>query len=252
MSNTEFATEKKAFFDLENLNISVIDQALAKAELNKNNSEISNAKEMLTVFANEVVNEKMEFKKTISHMISQRIADIDSVLTAQINEIIHNPEFQKLEASWKGVQNLVKFSEPDEKLKIRILDVTKEDILSDADSAPQFDESGLFKLVYENEYGTFGGTPYGLLVGDFTFGRGIEDIECLKAISGVAAAAHAPFIDAVSPELFNLNEFDELDKPKHLGKLFNTAQFGAWEHFRGLEDSKYVTLTLPRVIMREP
>lgn len=252
MSKTEFATESKTFFNLEDLNISVIDQAIAKADLNKNASEISNAKDMLTVFANEVVSEKMEFKKTISHMISQRIADIDAVLTAQINEIIHNSEFQKLEASWKGVQNLVKFAEPDDKLKIRILDVTKEDILSDADSAPQFDESGLFKLVYENEYGTFGGTPYGLLVGDFTFGRSIEDIECLKAISGVAAAAHAPFIDAVNPELFNLNSFDELDKPKHLGKLFNTAQFGAWEHFRGLEDSKYVTLTLPRVIMREP
>jgi len=252
MSKTEFATETKSYFDLENLNIPILDQALAKSELNKNDQQINNAKDMLTVFAKEVVNEKMEFKKTITHMISQRIADIDAILTSQINEIIHNPEFQKLEASWKGIQNLVKFSEPDEKLKIRILDVTKEDILNDADSAPQFDETGLFKLVYEQEYGTFGGTPYGLLVGDFTFGKGIEDIECLKAISSVAAAAHTPYIDAVSHELFNINSFNDLDKPRHLGKLFNTAEFAAWGHFRSLEDSKYVTLTLPRVIMREP
>ncbi|WP_397600026.1 type VI secretion system contractile sheath large subunit [Silvanigrella sp.] len=252
MSSTEFATETKSFFDLENLDYPILDQALAKSELNKNDQQINNVKDMLTVFATEVVNEKMEFKKTITHMISQRIADIDEALTLQINEIIHNYEFQKLEATWKGLHNLVKFSEPDDKLKVRILDVTKEDILSDADSAPQFDESGLFKLVYENEYGTFGGTPYGLLLGDFTFGKGIEDIECLKAISSVAAAAHAPFIDAASHELFNINSFDDLDKPKQLSKLFNTAEFASWGHFRALEDSKYVSLTLPRVIMREP
>ncbi|WGL59198.1 type VI secretion system contractile sheath large subunit [Pigmentibacter sp. JX0631] len=252
MSNTEFATETKSFFDLENGQSSVIEQLLNKSDLNKNDQQITNAKDMLTVFAKEVVNEKMEYKKTISHMISQRIADIDAILSEQINEIIHNPQFQKLEASWKGVQNLVKFAEPDDKLKIRVLDVTKEDILADADAAPQFDESGLFKLVYEQEYGTFGGSPYGLLVGDYTFGKGIEDIECLKAVSSVAAAAHAPFIDAASHELFNINAFDEIDKPKHLGKLFNTAEYGSWNQFRSLEDSKYVTLTLPRVIMREP
>ncbi|MGY3803917.1 type VI secretion system contractile sheath large subunit [Pigmentibacter ruber] len=252
MSNTEFATETKSFFDLENGQSSVIEQLLNKSDLNKNDQQITNAKDMLTVFAKEVVNEKMEYKKTISHMISQRIADIDAILSEQINEIIHNPQFQKLEASWKGVQNLVKFAEPDDKLKIRVLDVTKEDILADADAAPQFDETGLFKLVYEQEYGTFGGSPYGLLVGDYTFGKGIEDIECLKAISSVAAAAHAPFIDAASHELFNINSFDEIDKPKHLGKLFNTAEYGSWNQFRSLEDSKYVTLTLPRVIMREP
>lgn len=252
MSTTEFATETKSFFDLEGGQSTVIEQLLNKSELNKNDQQINNAKDMLTIFAKEVVNEKMEFKKTISHMISQRIADIDAALSAQINEIIHNAEYQKLEASWKGVQNLVKFAEPDEKLRIRVLDVTKEDILADADSAPQFDESGLFKLVYEQEYGTFGGSPYGLLVGDFTFGKGIEDIECLKAISSVAAAAHAPFIDAASHETFNINSFDEIDKPKHLGKLFNTAEYGSWNQFRSLEDSKYVTLTLPRVIMREP
>lgn len=252
MSNTEFATGTKSFFDLENGQSSVIEQLLNKSDLNKNDQQITNAKDMLTVFAKEVVNEKMEYKKTISHMISQRIADIDAILSEQINEIIHNPQFQKLEASWKGVQNLVKFAEPDDKLKIRVLDVTKEDILADADAAPQFDETGLFKLVYEQEYGTFGGSPYGLLVGDYTFGKGIEDIECLKAISSVAAAAHAPFIDAASHELFNINSFDEIDKPKHLGKLFNTAEYGSWNQFRSLEDSKYVTLTLPRVIMREP
>lgn len=253
MSVTSKAAMKtESFFNLEDLTLPILDQALAKSELNKNDQQKNNAKEMLTIFADEVISEKMEFKKTISHMISERIANIDAILTEQINEIIHNPEFQKLEASWRGLYNLVKFAEPDEKLKVRMLDVTKEDILSDADSAPEFDESGLFKLVYENEYGTFGGTPYGLLVGDYSFGKGIEDVECMKAISHVAAAAHAPFIAAAHHELFNINTFEDLDKPKHLGRLFNTAEYAGWGHFRSLEDSKYVTLTLPRVIMREP
>jgi type VI secretion system protein ImpC len=249
---TEVATKTESFFNLEDLTLPVLDQALAKSQLNKNDQQKNNAKEMFTVFADEVISEKMAFKKTISHMISERVADIDVILTDQINEIIHNPEFQKLEASWRGLHNLVKFAEPDEKLKIRMLDVTKEDILSDSDSAPEFDESGLFKLVYENEFGTFGGTPYGLLVGDYSFGKGMEDVECMKAISHVAAAAHAPFIAAASHEIFNINAFEDLDKPKHLGRLFNTAEYAAWGHFRALEDSKYITLTLPRVIMREP
>ncbi|APJ05086.1 EvpB family type VI secretion protein [Silvanigrella aquatica] len=245
-------TQTETYFNLEDLTKPVLEQALAKSELNKNEEQKNNAKDMLTVFADEVLSEKMAYKKTISHMISERVADIDAILTEQINEIIHNAEFQKLEASWRGLNNLVKFSEPDDQLKIRILDVTKEDILSDSDSAPEFDETGLFKLVYEQEYGTFGGAPYGLLVGDYSFGKSIEDVECMKAISHVAAAAHAPFIAAASHEIFNINSFEDLDKPKHLGRLFNTAEYGSWANFRSQEDSKYVTLTLPRVIMREP
>jgi type VI secretion system protein ImpC len=249
---TETSTDVKTFFNLENPSVSLMEQALEKSDLNKNDQQKNNAKEMLTVFADEIISEKMAFKKTISYMISERIADIDSILTEQVNEIIHHPEFQKLEASWRGLHSLVKYAEPDEKLKIRLLDVTKEDILKDADTASEFDDTGLFNLVYENEYGTFGGTPYGLLLGDYTFGKSIEDIECLKAISSVAAAAHTPFIDAAHHELFNINSYEDLSKPKHLGRLFSTAEFAAWGHFRALEDSKYVTLTLPRVIMRPP
>ncbi len=249
---TDLAIKTNSFFNLEDVNISVIDQALTISNLNKNEEQKNNAKEMLTVFADEVISDRMTYKKNISHMISERIADIDALLSEQINEIIHNQEFQKLEASWRGLQSLVKFAEPDDKLHIRVLDATKEDILKDSESAAEFDESGLFKLVYENEYGTFGGTPYGLLVGDYSFGKGLEDIECLKAISKVASAAHAPFVAAASSELFNIKSFEDLDKPRHLGRLFNSAEYGSWQSFRELEDSKYVTLTLPRVIMRHP
>jgi type VI secretion system protein ImpC len=250
MTESQVNTEKN--IDLENHQENILDQALVSANLNKSSEQIGNAKDMLVLFADEVISERMFFKKNVSNMISQRIADIDEILTSQVNEIIHNSEFQKLEASWRGLHNLVKFSEPDEALKIAILDATKEDIMSDADSAPEFDETGLFKLVYENEYGTFGGTPFGLLVGDYTFGKGLEDIACMKAISAVAAAAHAPFIAAAEHELFNINGFEDLDKPKHLAKLFQTAEYGTWNSFRSQEDSKYLTLTLPRVIMREP
>lgn len=252
VKNTQTLVQEQTILDLDDENISVLEKTLAVTNLNKSESQINNAKSMLNTFADEVLSEKMAFKKSISHMISQRIAEIDEVLTEQINEIIHNSEFQKLEASWRGLQSLVKFAEPDDKLRIRLLDVSKQDILKDAENSAEFDETGLFKLVYEHEYGTFGGAPFGALVGDYSFGKGIEDIECLKAISHVAAAAHAPFLAAADCELFNINSFEDLDKPKHLGKLFNSAEYGAWQNFRSLEDSKYITLTLPRVIMREP
>ena len=132
-------------------------------------------------------------KKNISNAITKRIADIDEMLTAQINAILHNPEFQKLEASWQGLYQLVRFAEPDTELKINVLDATKGDILADAESAADFDDTALFKMVYEHEYGTFGGTPYGLLVSDYSFDKTQEDIETLKAISKVAAAGHTPF-----------------------------------------------------------
>lgn len=230
----------------------IIDKVLEYGNMTRDDDQKQYAKQMLSVFADEFVNQKMHLKKDVSRMISERVAQIDQLLTEQINEILHNPEFQKLEASWRGVHQLVESTQGDDQMQVRVLDVTKEDILADAEASAEFDQSGLFKLVYENEYGTFGGQPYGMLVGDYYFGRGVEDIACLKAISQVAAAAHAPFISAASPEAFNIDNFQDLHKPKSLEKLFNSAEFGAWNKFRSLDESKYVCLTLPRTVMRLP
>jgi type VI secretion system protein ImpC len=185
-------------------------------------------------------------------MINSRIAQIDELLTGQLNEIIHDEEFQTLESSWKGLNYLVMNSETGTQLKLRLLNATKSDLLKDLEKATEFDQSALFKKIYEEEYGTFGGHPFGLLVGDYYFGRHPQDMALLEKISNVAAAAHAPFISAASPKLFDMDSFTELGTPRDLAKSFETTELIKWRSFRDSEDSRYVTLLLPHVLMRLP
>src|SRR5690606_34927435 len=135
-------------------------------------------------------------------------------------------------------------------LKIKVLNVSKKELLRDLQRAPEFDQSALFKKVYEEEYGVFGGAPFGALLGDYEFGRGGQDIELLEKVAQVAAAAHAPFLTATSPEMFNLESFTQLDAPRDLAKIFDTTEYAKWKAFRDSEDSRYVALTAPRMLLR--
>lgn len=237
-------------FDSAHSSVDVTNKAIQLSRLDRNEAQRLHADEMIRLFASESAQGGLNVQKNISNAITKRIADLDALLEAQINEILHHPEYQKLEASWQGLNALVRFAEPDTELKINLLDAKKEDILADADSAADFDDSALFKMVYEHEFGTYGGTPYGLLLSDYSFDKSQEDIETLKAISKVAAAAHAPFLGAVSPQLFDIDEFKDLHKPRDLDALFNSPGFGQWKQFRETEDSKYIALAMPRIIMR--
>jgi len=237
-------------FDEAESTVDITNKAIELSRLNRNSAQREQADTVIRIFAEETAKGNLQQKKNISNAISKRIADIDEMLTAQINEILHHPEFQKLEASWQGLNSLVKFAEPDTELKINLLDAKKEDILADADRAAEFDDTALFKMVYEHEYGTFGGTPYGLLVSDYSFDKTQDDIETLKAISKVAAAGHTPFLGAVDPQMFDIDSYKDLHKPRDLDALFNSPGFGQWTQFRETEDSKYVALGLPKVIMR--
>ena len=143
-------------------------------------------------------------------------------------------------------------TETSSRLKLRLLDVSQKELLNDLEKASEFDQSALFKKIYEEEYGTFGGTPFGLLVGDYEFGRNPQDVALLEKISNVAAAAHAPFIAAASPRLFDLTSYAELAQPRDLAKTFETAELAKWRGFRASEDSRYVSLVLPHVLMRLP
>ena len=171
---------------------------------------------------------------------------------AQLNEIMHDPAFQKLESTWRGLHYLVHQTETGETLKIRVLNVNKQELFKDLEKAVEFDQSALFKKIYEEEYGQLGGQPYGMLVGDYEFGRNAEDISLLKMISNVAAAAHAPFVSAAGPKLFNFDSFTELPNPRDLAKIFDSVEYAAWKSFRESEDSRYVALTMPRVLARLP
>ncbi|UAA40641.1 type VI secretion system contractile sheath large subunit [Paraneptunicella aestuarii] len=188
----------------------------------------------------------------IGGMITTRIAQKDKVISRQLNHIIHHDEFQALEGSWRGLHFLVMNTETSTKLKLKLLNVSYDDLYKDLDKAVEFDQSALFKIVYEEEYGTFGGEPYSVLIGDYQLGRTARDIKFLEMISGVAAAAHAPFIASAYAKLFDLEDYANLYKPRDLSKIFESAELIKWRSFRETEDSRYVTLTLPRVMLRLP
>lgn len=185
------------------------------------------------------------------------IQEIDEKISSKLNAIMHAPDFQRLEASWRGLEKLVKGTETGEFLKLRLLNVQKKELKEDLDKATEFDQSALFKKVYEEEYGTFGGNPYSVLMGDFYFGSGVDengvnDMKLLDDISHVAAAAHAPFIAGVHPRMFGLDSFGDLGVPRDLQKIFESTELIKWRSFRESEDSRYVTLTLPRILLRLP
>ena len=207
---------------------------------------------LIKEFVAQVLDGSMSVAKDAEVMINARIAQIDHLLSLQINEVLHTPSFQKLEASWRGLHHLATQSETGTMLKIRVMNCSKKDLLKDLQRAPEFDQSALFKKVYEEEYGIFGGAPFGALIGDYEFGKHPEDVELLEKVSNVAAAAHAPFFSAASPDMFNLTSFTELGSPRDMAKIFDTTEYAKWKSFRQSEDSRYVGLCLPRTLGRLP
>lgn len=184
--------------------------------------------------------------------VEKLIIDIDAKLSSQINEILHHPEFQALEGTWRALFYLIMNTETGTMLKIRIMNATKKELLDDLECAIEFDQSQLFKKVYEEEYGTFGGHPYSCLIGGYEFTRHPQDILLLEKLSNVAAAAHAPFIAAAHPRMFDMDSFTQLSGPRDIAKIFESTEMIKWRSFRDSEDSRYVALVMPRVLMRLP
>ena len=192
--------------------------------------------------------------KNVTQTINQRIAAIDSILTKQLNAIMHHQDFQKLEASWRGLNQMVMGAETGESMKIRVMNLNKKEMLRDFQSASEFTESAMWKAIYESEFGQYGGDPFGSLVGDYEFGRGPQDIELLEHLSHVAAGAHAPFVSAASHEMFGLESFTEMPNPRDLAKVFDKSnpENTKWLSFRDSEDARFVCLTVPHVLGRLP
>ena len=188
----------------------------------------------------------------VESSIKRWLAEIDGSLSAQLNEVMHHPDFQKLEGTWRGLHYLVFHTETGEYLKIRVLNVSKRELIQDQGQAVKFDQSTLFKKVHDEQYGWLGGEPYALLVSDCEFSHSPDDLNLLKKISQVAAAAHAPFVAAASPKMFGLNRFDEFVSVVELSKIFDRAEYAGWKSFRASEDSRFTALTVPRVLCRLP
>ncbi|KPK76882.1 MAG: EvpB family type VI secretion protein [Phycisphaerae bacterium SM23_30] len=186
--------------------------------------------------------------------IESIVAEIDRKMSEQINMIMHHADFQALEGSWRGLNYLVNNTETDETLKIRVMNISKKDVAKTLKKfkGVAWDQSPLFKKIYENEYGSPGGEPYGCLVGDYDFDHSAPDVEILNGMAQIAAAAHAPFISAAAPSLMNMDTWQELSNPRDLTKIFQTAEYAPWRSLRDSEDARYIGLTMPRFLARLP
>lgn len=246
------ATEAGASSESTTQTLTLLDRIIAEGRMAHDESQQGYARDLLAEFATQVLDEGMAIDKDTVAMINDRISQIDKLISDQLNEVLHHPELQKLEASWRGLHMLVDQTETSSRLKLRLLNVTQKELQNDLEKAVEFDQSALFKKIYEEEYGTFGGHPFSLLVGDYAFGRHPQDVALLEKLSNVAAAAHAPFIAAANPKLFDMNSFTELAVPRDLSKIFESLELIKWRSFRESEDSRYVSLVLPNFLLRLP
>ena len=232
--------------------VSLLDQIIQDGRLARDESQRGWAKDVLGEFVKQIMEGSVTVSNDTELMINARIAQIDRLISNQLNEIMHHPDLQKLEGSWRGLNYLIQQSETGDMLKIRVMNVSKKDLLKDMEKASEFDQSSLFKKIYEEEFGMFGGSSYGALMGDYEFGNNPQDLSLLEKISEVAAAAHAPFVAAAAPTMFNMDSFTELSGPRDMAKIFQSVDYAKWKSFRDSEDSRYVALALPHILMRLP
>ncbi len=215
-------------------------------------TERDRAEELIRALTEEALKGTVTFDRNLVVTFDRAIAEIDRKVSEQLNKILHHERFLKLEGSWRGLNYLVMNSETGTSLKIRMMQLSKKEMGKDLQKAVEFDQSNLFKKIYENEFGTPGGEPYGALIGDYEWTAHPEDVETLRLVSNVAAGAFAPFISGVGAGMFGFDNWSELSKPRDLAKIFETTEYTKWRGFRETEDSRFVSLVMPRVIARVP
>ena len=227
---------------------SLLEQAIGATK----QTERSQAEELLKTLTEEALKGTVTWDKNLTVTFNAAINAIDEKLSQQLAVIMHAPEFTKLEGTWRGLHHLVMNTETGAALKIKMLNVSKKDLGKDLAKAVEFDQSQIFKKLYENEFGSPGGEPYGALIGDYEFTNHPDDIDILTNMSNVAAAAFCPFISAANPNLVGLDSWSELSKPRDLEKVFESVEYTRWRSFRDSEDARFTVLTMPRVLARLP
>ncbi len=231
-------------------NASLLDQMIVETE--RQGLAPERARDLISGFIDSALKGQVTWKRNVTKSINEGIKAIDETISKQLAAIMHKPEFQKLEGTWRGMRHLVFQTDTTSTLKIKMMNASKKDVFNDLDKAVEFDQSQLFKKIYEDEFGTPGGAPFAALIGDFELTNHPDDVDLLEKISGVAAAAHCPFISAAAPELFGFKSFTELSRPRDMAKVFDTNEYTKWRAFRESEDARYVTLVMPRVLARLP
>ena len=248
MSSTEEQAQAATETAEGGAEVSLLDQAIGATK----QTEPDRAQELLKTLSEEALKGTVTYSKNLTVTFNKAIAAIDAQMSKQLNAVMHHEKFQKMEGTWRGLHHLVMNSETGAGLKIRCLNVKKKDLYKDLSKAVEFDQSQVFKKIYENEFGTPGGEPYGALIGDYEFSNHPEDVELLSNMSNVAAAAFAPFITASAPGMFGFESYTELSKPRDLEKIFDSIEYAKWRSFRESEDSRFVTMTMPRALARLP
>lgn len=234
--------------EAEATEVSFLEQAIgATKQTSRDETE-----DLLKTLTKEAMSGTLKWDKNLTVTINSAISAIDKVMSKQLSAIMQHEKLQKLEGSWRGLNHLIMNTETSSQLKIRMLNLSKKELTKDLEKAVEFDQSQTFKKIYESEFGIAGGEPYAALIGDYEFSGHPDDLDLLTNMSNIAAAGFCPFVSAASPEMFGFDSFTELSKPRDLEKIFDSAEYIKWRSFRDSEDSRFVTLTMPRVLARLP
>lgn len=228
--------------------LSFLDRAIAATT----QTPADTTKELFSVLAEQALGGTVVWDKNVTKTIENAIAEIDKQMSRQMSAIMQHDEFRRLEGSWRGLNKLVRESETGQSLKIKLVDFRKDELINQFEDAPAVDRSPLFDALYQKEFGTAGGEPYGLLVGDYTFSHKDEDVALLRYMGETAAASHAPFIAAANPEMFEFDSFETFNEGKPVAAGFDSPSYAAWNAFRASDDARYVSLTLPQTLARLP
>ncbi|HGJ67450.1 TPA: type VI secretion system contractile sheath large subunit [bacterium] len=232
--------------------VSLLDAILAETKMKPSDEGYSVAKQGVSAFIAELLKPTREGAKVQQNLINEMISEIDKKLSTQVDEVLHHKDFQKLESAWRGLKLVIDRTDFRQNIKIEVLNVSKEDLLNDFEDSPEVTKSGLYQLVYNTAYGTFGGQPYGAMIANYEFGPGPQDIKLLQYVASVAAMSHCPFIAAAGPQFFGLEDFRKLPNLKDLSSIFEGPQYIKWNSFRESEDARYVGLSMPRFLLRQP
>ncbi|WP_374513301.1 type VI secretion system contractile sheath large subunit [Niveibacterium sp.] len=251
MADPQMQTESQAAVAAEGSEFSSLLQREFKPKTDEARDAVSRAVQTL---AQQALSQTQLIGSDVIKSIESMIAELDRKLSEQINLIMHSEDFQKLEGAWRGLHYLVNNTETDEQLKIRVMNISKAELGKTLKryKGTAWDQSPLFKKVYEEEYGQFGGEPFGCLVGDYHFDQSAPDVEMLGEMAKVAASAHAPFIAGVSPTVMQMGSWQELANPRDLTKIFSTPEYAAWRSLRDSDDARYIGLAMPRFLARLP
>jgi type VI secretion system protein ImpC len=249
------AEQQKAPQEAAAAELSLLDQIVEEGRFGTEESARKRGRDMISMFVKDVLDESVTYSRDTEAMLNEQIRQIDDLLSAQLNEVMHSEKFKKLESSWRGLRYLVSQTETSKMLKLRVMSITKDELADDLTAGKAemaVDRSELFRKIHQEEFNVFGGTPYGALLGDYEFDKKGQDVKLLTRISQLAATSHAPFITGTDPNMFGFESFTELSNVYEMESTFEGTEYAQWNAFRESEDSRYVAMTAPRMLIREP